>query len=116
MKRRFLLLTAPLVAIGLLLPAAPLGAAGGKVQVLKFEANWCGACRKMKPVYSRVSRQLSSQASFRSVNVDRQSSLADRYGIRTLPTVVVVKNGRVVGRKSGYLNESRLSSFVRRHL
>jgi len=116
MNKKSLLLLLPLVALALAFPSSKSEAAGDKVQIIKFEADWCSACRAMKPVYRQVSRQLSSDASFRTVDVDRQSDLADRYRIRNLPTVVAIKNGRVVARKSGYMDKGRLTAFVKRAL
>jgi thioredoxin 1 len=49
------------------------------------------------------------------VNVDRQSDLADRYRVTSLPTVVAVKDGREVGRLTGFQNAGKLKSFIKKH-
>lgn len=115
MKRRILLLALPLLAVGLASSVNRLNGSEAKTQILKFEADWCAPCRQMKPIYSKVARDFSSDASFQSINVDRNPTLADRYSVRSLPTVVAVKDGRVVGRKTGFLNEEKLTAFVKRH-
>ncbi len=92
----------------------PVRAEGSELKILKFEADWCGACQKMKPVFSSVAGS-ESGVSFRTVNVDRQSDLAERYGVEALPTVVALKDGREVGRLIGFQNAAKLRSFVQRH-
>jgi len=111
MKTRSFLLTLPFLALAAL---APLRAEAGSLKILKFEADWCGACKKMKPVFASVAGSHSG-VSFQTVNVDRQASLADQYKVELLPTIVAVKDGRVVGRLTGYQSEAKLKSFVKKH-
>jgi thioredoxin len=115
MKRKLLLLMAPLLAIGLVSTTSLMQGKESKTKILKFEADWCGPCKQMKPIYSKVSRNLSSDASFSSINVDRNRSTAEKYKVKRLPTVIAVKDGRVVGRKTGFMDEKRLTAFVKRH-
>ncbi len=112
MNRRSFLPTLSLAA-ALLLPSS-LPAKSGALTILKFEASWCGACQKMKPAFSAVAAKEEGVA-FQSVDVDRQNSLAERYRIEALPTIVAVKNGREVGRLVGFQNAAKLSSFVKKH-
>ena len=93
---------------------APVPAQAGELKILKFEADWCGACQKMKPVFASVAAD-ESGVSFQTVDVDRQSDLADRYRVTSLPTVVAVKDGREVGRLTGFQNAAKLKSFVKKH-
>ena len=115
MKHKLLLLMAPLLALGLVSVNSLLQSAESKTKILKFEAAWCGPCQQMKPIYSRVSRRMSSDASFSSINIDRNRPMAEKYKVTRLPTIIAVKNGRVVGRKTGFLDEKRLTAFVKRH-
>ena len=94
--------------------SAPLQAGASDLKILKFEADWCGACQKMKPVFASVAAE-EGGVSFQTVNVDRQSDLADRYRVTSLPTVVAVKDGREVGRLTGYQNAPKLKSFIKKH-
>lgn len=114
MKKRLFLLTLPLLGLAALL-STPLRADSGSLKILKFEADWCGACQKMKPVFTSVSKGYGSGVSFQSINVDKQTSLADTYKVELLPTVVAVKNGKVVGRSTGYMNAGKLKSFINKH-
>ena len=56
-----------------------------------------------------------SGVTFQTVDVDRQSELADRYKVESLPTIVALKDGREVGRLIGFQNTAKLKSFVKKH-
>ncbi|MEM7697841.1 MAG: thioredoxin family protein [Verrucomicrobiota bacterium] len=90
-------------------------AADGDLQIIKFEADWCSHCARLKPVFAKVSEAYSSDASFRSVDIDTNTSLANRYSVAAVPTIIAVKDGRVVGRLTGYQSEGKLKSFIRKH-
>jgi len=114
MKKRLFLLTLPIFGLAALL-ATSLKAEPGSLKILKFEADWCGVCRKMKPVFASVARSYHGEVAFQSINVDEQVSLADSYKVELLPTFVAVKNGKVVGRTTGYMSAAKLKSFVNKH-
>lgn len=119
MKQKLLLLILPLLAAGAFLLQGNANSAdetGSKVRILKFEADWCGPCQQMKPVFDKVSKNLSSKAKFETINVDNQSGLAERYKVAGLPTVIAIKDGKEVGRSMGYMNQLRLKNFVQKHL
>ena len=113
MKKRFFLSLLPAFAFAAILPS-PLEAENGSLKIIKFEADWCGACKQMKPIFSSVAKSTQGVA-FETVNVDRQAALAERYNVDLLPTVVAVKDGKEVGRFTGFRNEAKLKSFVKKH-
>lgn len=116
MKKSLLLLAAvPVLAIGVLFQSSALRADTSKLQILKFEADWCGPCQQMKPVFDKFAKKNSDVATFKSVNVDDQPSVADAYSVRGLPTVIAIKDGKVVGRQMGFMNAFALKSFVNKH-
>lgn len=114
MKKRSFLLALPVLALGLFF-SAPAGAESESLEILKFEATWCGPCQQMKPIFSKVSKEQASKATFRSIDVDKQPALSETYKIELLPTVVAVKNGKVVGRSTGFMNAAKLEKFVKKH-
>ena len=115
MKKPFLLLAIlPLIGVAALtIPSTQ--AEGESLQIIKFEADWCGPCQQMKPIFKKISGKYGSEVAFQSVNVDSQASLADRFNVEGLPTVVAVKDGREVGRHVGFMSTWKLNSFVRKH-
>lgn len=74
-------------------------------EVLFFNATWCGPCRRMKPIVAGMRRQ---GYRMRDVDVDRNRKLADKYGIRAVPTFVFIENGSEVNRISGGTTRERL--------
>jgi len=66
-------------------------------QLLYFSAGWCGPCRQLGPIMEQVGQEVPVQ----KVDVDSQPELAQQYGIRNIPTVVLVNDGVDVARKVG---------------
>jgi thioredoxin 2 len=80
--------------------------------VLDFWAPWCGPCRAAAPIFAEVSRDYSGQARFVSVNVDEQPAVAQRFGVRAIPTIVVVRGGRTLASAIGAQPASRLREMI----
>ena len=77
-----------------------------------FTADWCGACRKLKPVLNKVAQDLAPGVRFVKVDVDDQPALAQRYAIQFLPTVVVLRGGEEQGRLTGAASYEALRKLL----
>jgi thioredoxin 1 len=77
----------------------------GKVVVVKFHAEWCGACKQMEPVFEKVAKS-NSDVAFLAVNTDKVPDLARTFKVRSLPTTAIIKT------KSGLLTEEELEQEV----
>ena len=86
------------------------------VAVVDFWAPWCGPCRAMGPVFEAVAAQFSGQAAFFKVNVDEQVELAARFGVRSIPTLVILKDGQLADSLLGLQKPEALAAAVRRQL
>ncbi|MEM7600588.1 MAG: thioredoxin family protein [Verrucomicrobiota bacterium] len=117
MNKKLILLALPALALSaFLFQGNATSAEQSELQILKFEADWCGPCQQMKPVFDKVSKDFDSDAKFVTINVDKQPGLADQYNVRGLPTVIAVKDGKVVDRTMGYMNSFKLKGFIQRNL
>ena len=71
------------------------------VAIIDFYADWCGPCRRVAPIIEEIANEQQS-ITVCKVNVDENSALASRYGIVSIPTIVILKDGEEVERMVGY--------------
>lgn len=84
--------------------------------VIDFWAAWCGPCKMMAPVFAQTATQFKTRARFAKVDTEAEQSLAARYGIRSIPTLILLRNGREVDRVSGALDARSLSQWLNARL
>ena len=85
------------------------------VAVIDFSATWCGPCRMLAPVIEEVSEQLADKAKFYNMDVDEAGSLAAGFGISSVPTVIILKNGKVADISVGFKPGPALKSWIESH-
>lgn len=89
----------------------------GEVPVLvDVYADWCGPCQAMGPELQKLSRAVGETAKVLKVNIDHNQPLAEAYGIRSVPTLMIFKEGKMVWKQSGFQTaqqmETALSDFM----
>src|SRR3989344_8670572 len=82
--------------------------------IVDFYADWCGPCKIMAPAFERASGK-STTVKFAKLNVDGNQEVAMRYGIMSIPTTIVFKNGNVKDMHTGALNESEILKLVEKY-
>ncbi len=85
--------------------------AAGPVLV-DYWAEWCGPCRSIAPILAEVAGEYKGKVTVAKLNVDENQSTPAKYGIRGIPTLMLFKDGAVVGTKVGALSKSQLTSFI----
>jgi len=78
------------------------------VTAIDFTARWCGPCKVMEPVLAALAAEYRGRVRLAAVDVNDEPALAEQYGVRSMPTLVVLRDGREVGRVIG----SRPRAFV----
>lgn len=84
----------------------------GGVSVLDFWAEWCGPCRMISPIIEKLAVEYDGKAIIGKVNVDHNPGVAMKYGVRSIPTIVILKDGEEVKRQVGYTTQDKLATMI----
>lgn len=81
--------------------------------LVDFWASWCGPCQMLAPVIAEIAEEYAGKVKVGKVNVDEQPNLANRYGIASIPTVMLFKNGEVINTSLGYRPKNELETMLK---
>lgn len=84
--------------------------------VIDVFATWCGPCQQMLPIYEELAGELKDSYKFASLNIDDAREIAVKFNVSSVPTFVFVKDGKVVGKETGYMNKEALHEKITTHL
>ena len=80
--------------------------------MVDFWAEWCGPCKMVGPVVEELANEYKDKIKVAKMDVDQNRNTPAKFGIRNIPTLILFKNGEVVGTKMGLLSKSQLSAFI----
>ncbi len=80
--------------------------------LVDYWAEWCGPCKMVAPILDEVSKDYAGKLTVAKMNVDENQSVPAKYGIRGIPTLMLFKDGAIVGTKVGALSKSQLTQFI----
>lgn len=88
----------------------------GKPVLVDFWAAWCAPCRMLAPTIDAIAEQFSDSAAVVKVNVDDNTSTAQRYGIKGIPTLILFRGGKEVERVVGATSKESISRMIEKHV
>jgi len=83
-----------------------------KPVLLDFWASWCGPCQMLSPIVEEIAKEYSGKLKVGKVNVDDEPELAGRFRVASIPTVVIMKNGKIVNQSIGYRPKEELLKML----
>ena len=86
------------------------------VELLDFYADWCGPCVVMKPVLEELEKEMASTVKITKIDVDQKQEEASKYGVMSIPTYVILKDGKEVDRFIGSTSKQDVVSKLNAHL
>lgn len=87
--------------------------AEGKVVVVDFWAEWCGPCRMMTPIIEELAAEYEGKAIIGKCDVDDNDAIAARFGVRNIPTIIILKDGEVVDKQVGACAKAALEDKIK---
>ena len=86
------------------------------VVLIDFFAEWCGPCKMLAPAVEDISNEMAGKAKVFKIDVDKEGSIAQKYGIMSVPTVLIFQNGKPVDKMVGFQPKDILKSKLEKYI
>jgi len=83
-----------------------------KLVLVDFWADWCRPCKQLSPILEEVSNDYSDKITIFKANIDENEETSEKYGIRSLPTLMIFKNNEMISSKIGSLSKSKIIEWI----
>jgi thioredoxin 1 len=84
--------------------------------LVDYWAEWCGPCKMIAPILDEIAGDYTGKLKIAKVNVDENQQVTQKYGIRSIPTLMIFKGGSVQAQKVGAMSKSQLAAFIETNL
>jgi thioredoxin 1 len=89
---------------------------GDKPVLVDFYATWCGPCKQLSPIVNSVKNDLGDKMKVIKIDVDKKQSVSNKYKIKSLPTLAIFQNGKIVWRESGLKTKTQLLKIANHYI
>ncbi|MGL5717629.1 MAG: thioredoxin [Paraclostridium sp.] len=86
------------------------------IVIVDFFATWCGPCKMLSPIFEELAVEMNSKLDFIKVDVDQCGDIAAEFGIQTIPTMIILVDGKVVETMTGFLPKESIKSSIEKYL
>ena len=83
-----------------------------KTVLIDFWASWCGPCKMMSPVIDKIAEEMGEKVKVCKINIDEEQNLAVKYNVMSIPTFIVLKNGKEVARSVGVQDKTEIIAMI----
>tara|TARA_Y100000590_G_scaffold466606_1_gene642610 strand:- start:1237 stop:1557 length:321 start_codon:yes stop_codon:yes gene_type:complete len=87
-----------------------------KPVVVDYWAEWCGPCKQIGPALEEISDEMSDQITIAKINIDENPSVASKYGVRGIPTLMIFKDGEIASTKVGAVPKNKIVEWIQSSL
>ncbi len=82
------------------------------IELIDFHAEWCGPCKVMEPVFNEIEKDYIGRVTFKRVDVDIDTAMSEKFGVMSIPTFIILKDGKETSRKIGAMPKDILVSWI----
>lgn len=90
---------------------------GDKLVLVDFSANWCAPCKALSPIIDSLSENINdSEVIIGKLDIETDVEIANKYGIKSIPTIILFRNGEIVEKNVGSISKVKLEEMINNHL